>query len=1116
VTPRITLLAIGLGSVALGAAGAQAPAASPAPRAAAKPSPPPPPVFEGLVTGPDEKPIAQATVVVSATTGMLHEPPLVARTGEDGRFRIPVKRRAPHALRVEAAGLAAQRIDKAMPGTPVRVRLARGGTIEGVVRDAATREPVTGARVEAREDGMYGPPPWDPGIGVVGARTDARGAFKLEGLARGRHTVTASSRGAGRASQSGVGAGQRVELLLVAGPSIGGRALAPDGKPAAGAAVRAEPEVGFGVSRLAAADADGRFEISGLVPGTYRLIAHHPDWAVGVAGGLHLERADLDAEVVLAPPVRVTGRLVDPDQRPRRGTVALQDLDGVAAPRSLALLIRADAGDDGRFALERVPPGSHSLAVTASGVAPRRIAADVGGRGDVVDLGDVVLEPGPQIRGRVRDATGAPVADAAVRTIWDGSPAAGVHTLEGRTEADGAFALGGATAARYQLHVQAPGFAAWQQPVDAPSEGIQVVLEAAGSIAGLVVDEGGRPVDAFEVAALPSGGREAQARQGRRMRPVTSEDGRFVMDDLTGGVYAIQVVARDLGRAVVSGVKVMPGGVTDLGRIRLAAGGVIRGTVVDAASAPIAGATVEARGTDRPMGMIDILQNVSTDAAGAFQLRGLPAGRAIVIARHPEFAPGQSPPVDVEAGRAAEATVVMGRGGRIEGVVRSKGGPPPGVWISAHPSTAVGSFGGPPASATPEPDGSFVLDRVPAGRVGVSLATRGAGRIGTGMFKEVQVREGETTRVDFVWREILVSGKVTRGGVPLPNVRLSAHAPMSGVSFGPMSGGVPAPAQGPQRMTAVTREDGSYEMIVGETGRVGFSAQSLSGGKTYAARTVEIADVEAQTVDLDYPAGGLSGTVVDAETDAPVANASVSASRDRRGGPPSGGHARTTADGRFSIDVEPGDISVRAMAEGYAPETVTVTVGEAASSEVRVALSRGARIRGRILDHRGRPAPGVWVTAREEVEAGLATSAVSSVDGGFEFSAVRPGAYTLAGGSPLSGFGVATGVAAGSDDARLRLRLGGKLRVVARGPDDAPIERAFVSLRSVDGIRFTFAGASGRTAADGTAEIDVPAGLVEVEVRAEAGTASGRATVAPGGAAVVEVKLAAKAPPPAP
>ena len=43
------------------------------------------------------------------------------------------------------------------------------------------------------------------------------------------------------------------------------------------------------------------------------------------------------------------------------------------------------------------------------------------------------------------------------------------------------------------------------------------------------------------------------------------------------------------------------------------------------------------------------------------------------------------------------------------------------------------------------------------------------------LFRAVEVREGETARVEFVWRQILLTGKVTRGEMPLANIRLIAH-----------------------------------------------------------------------------------------------------------------------------------------------------------------------------------------------------------------------------------------------------------------------------------------------------------------------------------------------------
>src|SRR5687768_15822190 len=115
--------AVAVGSAALGA---QTPASSrPAPPARTKPTPAPPPsAIEGQVKGPDGKPVEQALVLVRAATASFADPPRTARTSPEGRFRIEVKARGPHTVRVEARGLAARTVEKAVPGgAPLAIAL---------------------------------------------------------------------------------------------------------------------------------------------------------------------------------------------------------------------------------------------------------------------------------------------------------------------------------------------------------------------------------------------------------------------------------------------------------------------------------------------------------------------------------------------------------------------------------------------------------------------------------------------------------------------------------------------------------------------------------------------------------------------------------------------------------------------------------------------------------------------------------------------------------------------------------------------------------------------------------------------------------------------------------
>src|SRR4029079_17362911 len=197
----------------------------------------------------------------------------------------------------------------------------------------------------------------------------------------------------------------------------------------------------WGGSTVGATDAQGRFELPGLDAGTYTVVARHADFAPGVAGGVavDVEGRD-DVAITLTSGAAVVGRLVDSEQRPLAGRVAGQELGGQTIPRSLAELLRADAGPDGRFRIERVPPGSYALGAMAPRYSGRRVEAEVSG-GDV-DLGDIALEEGLAIKGRVRTAAGAPIPEADITTGSFDIMSARTFT-QTRSEADGSFVLAG-------------------------------------------------------------------------------------------------------------------------------------------------------------------------------------------------------------------------------------------------------------------------------------------------------------------------------------------------------------------------------------------------------------------------------------------------------------------------------------------------------------------------------------------------------------------------------------------------------------------------------------------------------------------------------------------------
>lgn len=1096
-------------------AAAPAAPATRAPKPRATPTPAPVLVLEGLVRTVDGKPVDKALVLAQPVMLSMREPALVvARTDAVGKFRLVLKVPGPHRVRIEASGWAASTLKDARPGAPLSVTLRKGAAVEGTVRDGNTGAPLPNATVEARDETGAVYAPWEPGAGTVRAMTNARGQFRIDGIAPGLHTVTAYLRGFNRASRHSVPTGGRVDLYAFPGATITGVVRDVQQAAIAGAVVRAEGEVrGWSpVAQAVMADREGRFEFTGLSPGTVRVVARHPEFVPGWVPGVTLERgAEADVEVVLHRGAVVSGRLVAGEDQPVPGRVGVQETDQRPVPMGLDDALRGEAGADGRFRL-LLPPGSHALAAVAPGFTPRRVEVDVGTGGAPVDVGDVMVEPGLVIRGRVRDKAGLAVAEA---QIW-GAPFGqmrGAGPTEARAEADGSFVLAGLSAGNYRLTVRAPGYGEHNKQVHAGTTNAEFVLDRAGTIAGVVVDEAGAPIESFRVAARPAK-EMSPTGPSPRMDNFASSDGRFLLQDVPEGTWVVEASAPDRASGVASNVHVAPGSAVDVGRIRLTAGGTVRGLVVDTAGAPIAGANIVLEGASRDFAG---RREAGTDHGGAFEVRGVQTGMVEAVAYHPSYAEGRSTPVEVDSARGpAEVRIVLSQGGRIEGRVIRRDGTGVQTLVTASAAGPGGRRGFSRSPTNTAPDGTFVMDHVPPGRVFVMVMAGSAGMMESSHSREVEVREGETTSVEFVSREILVSGHVTRGGAPAPGLRLhlfSAQGRTRMMMGAP--GSISAPPTGPQRLTAVTDESGAFALLTDEPGKHHVNVTTADGKVTFPSRTVEIPDADAYTLDLAFSGVPVAGVVIDRDTEQPVSNAHVSARAREATAGRGAGASMTGSDGRFMLELEPGEYKVSAGSEGYAGETTDLAVGAGGVPDLRLALSRGGFIKGRVVDHTGRGVGGVYVNASSgegvEMKAGMGQTLP---DGSFRIDGLTEGTYVVAAQSDLGAFGMRNGVSVRQEGVTLTLRPGGRVQVHVREPDGRPAGRAYVRVLRVSGSWVGPIMGGPGTTGDGVAEIAAPAGSIEIEARKEKLKGTVVVDVPTGATVPAEITLAPEAPTP--
>ncbi len=1104
------------------AAPPKAPASAPAPKAA-KTAPPPVTSLDVTVTDLAGKPVEGAVVIALPAQGadrtyggIADEKARSTVSGREGKAKLDSLPPGPWNVTVHARGFVTQTLRRVASG-PLAVRLEKGGIVTGVVREGEGSRPVAGARV-AVEGGPRAPGSWSDDLTRNETKTDAEGRFRLEGIGRAPVTLAARARGFGRAERADVRAGASVEFFLFPGASLAGFVQDDAGRPVGGAVIRAEGDRSWVAPPAERTDARGAFRVSAVLPGEYTVVARVGGRAPGIAAVVVETEGEAFVPLTVSDGGYATGRIVDAESRPLAGRVRVEVFGERSLPAFASDLMAADAKPDGTFALGPLPLGPLGVSVSAPRYAPRRVELEIPARGRTTDLGDVVLEQGLAIRGRVRDREGHGIAGASVNALLreSGAPSAG----EAVTEADGKFLVGGLGTGRHNVTLTAPGYAAAYATATPGGEPLELVLEPGGEIAGRIVDAGGAPVDEAQVSAEdPSRPRGRGRSFGGRAE---EGDGGFVLRDLPAGTYALSVRAASRGEASMSGVRVAAGQPTNVGTITLGRGGVVQGVVVDAEGSGIPGATVSAeKDARRRTGQLQ----TQTGSTGAFEIQGVPIGPVYASASHPAYAEGRDVATTVDPEKEpVPVRLVLVRGGRVEGRALYRDGRAFAGGRVTFYSLEPGGVGMRWETAAISADGSFVLDHMSPGRTMVNLMAftpaspmviGSSANVLTGVAsREVEVREGETTSGDISLRDVLVTGRVTRAGQPEPGILVGVtsgqvSAVMSWV--GPTAARALAP--GPPLHAAISRDDGSYELLVFTPGKS--HVEMRSSGQSHPRREVEIPDVDRFELDLELGAATVSGIVVDRDGGSPVPDASVAlrktdATNKTDATKEWSGRAESGPDGRFSIAAEPGEYRLEAQASDRQPTSLPLSVGPAGVADLRVELDRGLEIRGRLLDASGRPAARVPMrVAPADGEGGGFVD--SAADGSFRIGGLAPEPHLLVGGSELAGYAVRSGVVPGGDPIVLALRPPGRIAVRVVDAAGQPVRDAYPRVDRLDGVRMRLPGpVSGPMDATGLYHLTSPHGLVDVVAREEKRTGRGTVSVRSGETVSLTVVLRAE------
>jgi len=607
--------------------------------------------------------------------------------------------------------------------------LDAGDSVSGTVRDE-DRKPLAGARVRLSPSSVnffnMGSLATDLVSGEKTATTSPSGAFRISGLVKGDYKLVASARGFVAQAMKKVPSGDSVDLILRRGSKVEGRVLeaGAEDRPIPGARVRCDRQV-------ATTDTEGRFVLEGLatedpdmnpfagmgpeIPRSdskkVNVTASAPGF-IRATAETELGPEPVEVELRLAKAPEIRGRVLDPDGQPLPGTLARltfhvgeegQFFEEVF-DRTLLFGAAGVTDLEGKFRFQTYRQAGEWQKMQVVADHPLH-ARGMSGPIEISEGGDppaeveIRLERPATIKGTVTDGTD-PVRGAAVRLRKKpqrrgGGPDMGaMFSMFGMpkggsivyTREEGKFAHEKILPGEYILVAEASGYGDSPQAEVTIAAGeeraLTLALERGGEVLGAVVDAAAAPIPDVRIRALvepPDGtdaqqGSEAQIYQAQKVfggafrSTRTDGEGRFALRGLPPGTYTL--VAGRSGYTGAEITKVGPG--ADEQRIVLQRAAALRGIVVDAANGePIrrfrialvaGGLNLDLRrGLPRD-------EREHADPEGRFGREDLEAGKKVIIASSPGFAPARAE-VFLEAGVTAEVELALAQAGRILGAV---------------------------------------------------------------------------------------------------------------------------------------------------------------------------------------------------------------------------------------------------------------------------------------------------------------------------------------------------------------------------------------------------------------------------------------------------------------
>ncbi|MFC1735588.1 carboxypeptidase regulatory-like domain-containing protein [Candidatus Hydrogenedentota bacterium] len=894
----------------------------------------------------------------------------------------------------------------------VNFELVENGALSGTVFEAETGEPLINVMVMCNQDGqslssMYFT---DPDKAKV--HTDLEGKYRFDSIPPGSYSVRVAKAGDfippnwDEREAARVESGQEttgVDIELHRGAVAGITVRSEEGEPISMAMVSlqsTDPADRYGYSGSLPMGEDvggGRYQIKGIRPGTFRVIASKRGYAQGKSEDINIagptDRPNL--EIVLPRGLVVTGMVIDENGagiegarlrfRPRNDTGSYVSQGEMTTTTD----------EKGSFTLEGATPGKNHVNVTAAGYNNKGKDVSLRKGGDPIEL--TLEAEGPHfVAGVVKNDLGKAVMGVQVNAYQSGGQT--YINKRGTTDKDGKFRVEGfgEGTVRINMWSQEGAQKNSQREFEVDREDIEIIIERYATAKGRVLDSSGLSVSQFRAYAKKESQNYGPGHQGSAFTK-----GEFELTNVAPGRSVVVVAAEGYAEMISDAFTVGPAESIDGIVITLGSAGGISGVALTKGSRePVAGAKVYAKTGGLPRSEWELSRiptKTRTGPEGAFEILGLKAGKVDVRVTGGGGGTGSVKEVDVEAGLVTNGVeVFVDSGGEIFGYVTKVGKKLPDVRVYSYPSTG----GSMTTESTTDGEGYYVLKNIPTGRHSVTVSLGSDSDSSVSTRQTVKIEEGESVQQDFNIPDNRggIEGIVYVDDEAKAGVRVYADLQQENPGRGGQS-------EKPGIHGSSESEKGGKFSIAGlPSGTYNLRAYYRVGSNSRSANTK--VDVEAAVIFADLQIGGQgSGAISGYVTDdgEPVPDKYVSCDLNE-GETNYDSNSRTDSDGYYEFkDVPAGEVSLRVYISGGGrggrskSKRVTLQLDEGESLEHNFEFVTGTGVITGSVFQNGESVAGSSVKIKVQLRMADNSSGDSPsanvADGTYRIEALTPGRY---------------------------------------------------------------------------------------------------------------------------